>query len=206
MNDVINLLNMHHRFFFYAKKYADLTKQPTPEDSRAWSQILVSLLTDINGLGRHKGSDLEDGSDVKSANAWGAIDFPRFNGCIKAGTLSSYSNNMSFLDNTPNLYFVLWDNKPNYGNERTRIWVVQPRRDPIFREICEKWYDQKATGIIRSSNFQLHAPINENTNIFRNQCGSLYYPLLFEATWVENTYIVDYYEPRTITSGFCQYI
>ena len=56
------------------------------------------------------------------------------------------------------------------------------------------------------SNFQLHAPINENTNIFRNQCGSLYYPLLFEATWVENTYIVDYYEPRTITSGFCQYI
>ena len=113
---------------------------------------------------------------------------------------------MSFLDNTPNLYFVLWDNEPNYGNERTRIWVVQPRRDPIFREICEKWYDQKATGIIRSSNFQLHAPINENTNIFRNQCGSLYYPLLFEATWIENTYIVDYYEPRTITSGFCQYI
>ena len=27
MDDVINLLNMHHRFFFYAKKYADLTKQ-----------------------------------------------------------------------------------------------------------------------------------------------------------------------------------
>ena len=68
MDDVINLLNMHHRFFFYAKKYADLTKQPTPEDSRAWSQILVSLITGINGLGRRKGSDLSDGSDVKSAN------------------------------------------------------------------------------------------------------------------------------------------
>ncbi len=45
---------MHHRFFFYAKKYADMTAQPTPEDSRAWSQILVSLLTGINGLGRKK--------------------------------------------------------------------------------------------------------------------------------------------------------
>lgn len=93
-----------------------------------------------------------------------------------------------------------------FTDQRTRIWAVQPRRDPIFREICEKWYDQKATGIIRSSNFQLHAPINENTNIFRNQCGSLYYPLLFEATWVGNTYIVDYYEPDIITSGFCQYV
>ena len=78
MNNVVNLLNMHHRFFFYAKEYADLTEQPTPEDSRAWSQILVSLITGINGLGRRKGSDLSDGSDAKSANVWEAIDFPRF--------------------------------------------------------------------------------------------------------------------------------
>ncbi len=68
MNDIINLLNMHHNFFFSAKEYADLTKQLTPEDSRAWSQILVSLITGIKGLGRRKGSDLADGSDVKSAN------------------------------------------------------------------------------------------------------------------------------------------
>lgn len=49
MNNVVNLLNMH--------------------------QILVSLITGINGLGRRKGSDLSDGSDVKSVNVWGLLIF-----------------------------------------------------------------------------------------------------------------------------------
>ena len=206
MNDVINLLNMHHHFFFCAKKYADLTKQPTPEDSRAWSQILVSLITGINGLGRRKGSDLSDGSDVKSANVWGAIDFPRFNGCIKSGTKSINSNSINFLNSTPNLYFVLWDYEPISQHERTRIWVVQPQYDRLFREISLEWYSKKESRLIRSANFQLHAPINKNSDVFTNQCGSLQYPLLFNAVWTGETYKIAYYNPDAITNGYCKNI
>lgn len=203
MDNVINLLNMHHNFFFAAKKYADLTAQPTPEDSRAWSQILVSLLTGIPGLGRRKGSDLADGSDVKSANTWGAIDSPRFNGCIKAGTLSPYANNMSYLDRTPHLFFVLWDVEPNSNTERTRIWAVQTQVDQLFRDVCSLWYDRRYNRSILSNNFQLHAPINRNSNTFSNNCGTLDYPLLFEALWNGNSYKITYYAPEVLTNGFC---
>ena len=82
----LEFLNLHHQAYFDAQPYADKTEHPTPDDSRAWSQILVSLLSGINGLARKKGADLADGSDVKAANTWGAIDTPRFNGVIKAGT------------------------------------------------------------------------------------------------------------------------
>ena len=78
LSDTLNLLNRHHIRFFEAQEFAALTAQPTPEDSRAWSQILISTLTGISGLARHKGQDLEDGSDVKSANAWFSIDRVRF--------------------------------------------------------------------------------------------------------------------------------
>lgn len=202
MNNVINLLNMHHNFFFAAKEYADMTLQPTPEDSRAWSQILISLLTGIPGLGRRKGSDLADGSDVKSANAWGAIDVPRFNGCIKAGTLSPYANNISYLDQTPHLFFVLWDTEPELRIERTRIWVVQAQNDPLFRDMCNLWYNQRINGEISSNNFQLHAPINKNSNTFRNQCGIMKYPLLFDAIWNGDSYEVRFYDPNALNS-FC---
>lgn len=203
MQDVINLLNMHHRFFFYAKHYADLTAQPTPEDSRAWSQILISLLTGINGLGRQKGSDLIDGSDVKSANAWGAIDYPRFNGCIKAGTLSPHSGRMLSLDHMPYLFFVLWDNEPKSGTERTRIWAVQTQKDTLFRSICQDWYCQRLDGYIHSNNFQLHAPINQNSNTFTNRCGNLNYPLFLEALWINDTYDVTFYDPNVLKYGKC---
>ena len=65
---VIEFLNLHRQAFFDAAPYADETEHPNPSDSKSWSQILVSLLTDTKGLARKKGADLADGSDVKAAN------------------------------------------------------------------------------------------------------------------------------------------
>lgn len=203
MEDVIKFLNLHHESFFMGKVYADQTLQPTPEDSRAWSQILVSMLTGIKGLARKKGTDLVDGSDVKAANTWGAIDTPRFNGCIKAGTKSSVSDSMDSLDEMPYLFFVMWDNEPISKRERTRVWCVRTQYDINFRNICELWYQQKANGIIVSNNFQLHPPRNKNSNQFNNTCGNLDYPLLFEAIYDGSTYIVQQYNVDVLQTGVC---
>lgn len=203
MEEVIKFLNLHHESFFMGKVYADQTLQPTPEDSRAWSQILVSMLTGIKGLARKKGTDLVDGSDVKAANTWGAIDTPRFNGCIKAGTKSSVSDSMDSLDEMPYLFFVMWDNEPISKRERTRVWCVRTQYDINFRNICKLWYQQKANGIIVSNNFQLHPPRNKNSNQFNNTCGNLDYPLLFEAIYDGSTYIVQQYNVDVLQTGVC---
>lgn len=201
--EIIDFLNLHHSSFFASKVYADKTAQPTPEDTRAWSQVLISLLTGVNGLARKKGPDFLDGSDVKAANTWGAIDTPRFNGCIKAGTKSSVSDSMASLDQMPHLYFVLWDNEPESGLERTRIWAVNTQSDPVFRAICEEWYRLRREGKIKSNNFQLHPPRNMNSNVFRNQCGNLKYPLVLDARWNGKTYKIIHFEEKSIMNGRC---
>jgi hypothetical protein len=201
--DVLKVLNSHHEHFFDADIFANITSQPTPEDSRAWSQILISVLTSIPGRDRQKGSDLADGSDVKSANAWNAIDVPRFNGVIKAGTKSAASGNMQSLDDMPYLFFVLWDYIPNTKIERARIWAVRTQYDSQFRKIANDWYQQRAKGIIASDNFQLHPPINKNSNIFTNRCGNLNYPLILAAHWEQTTYQIDEYYPDTLDVGQC---
>jgi hypothetical protein len=117
----LNLLDQHHDSFFGAVEIARETKHPVPVDSRGWSQILVSTLTGIKGLSRQKGADLEDGSDVKAANTWEAIDTPRFNGVIKAGTKSEVSGSVRYLDVTPYIFLVLWDQKST-GVRRCRTW------------------------------------------------------------------------------------
>ncbi len=173
VTEALELLKVHHESFFNAHKYALQTLQPTPEDSRAWSQVLVSLLTNINGLGRKKGPDFLDGSDVKAANTWGAIDTPRFNGVIKSGTKSETSDKMESLDCMPYLFFVLWDNEPISKKERVRVWTVRTQHDILFRKMCNNWYSLKRMGKIKSNNFQLHPPRNKNSNEFRNTCGNL---------------------------------
>lgn len=203
---ILELLNLHHRTFFEAKPFADETKHPNPSDTRGWSQILVSLLYQKKGLARQKGADIEDGSDVKAASTWDAIDTPRFNGVIKVGTKSELSGSMASLDIMPKLFFVLWDNEPNNQRERCRVWVVRPQHDTIFRGICEKWYKQREEGIIKSDNFQLHPPRNQNTNIFRNTCGNLNYPLLFSAEWFENQYTLTSFEENILENGICSYV
>jgi hypothetical protein len=199
----LEFLNLHHQAFFNAKPFADETEHPTPDDSRAWSQILVSLLTGVSGFARKKGADLSDGSDVKAANTWSAIDTPRFNGVIKAGTKSAHSGQMTYLDNTPYLYFVLWDNEPNNKRERCRIWCVCPPEDKLFRDMCKNWYDKLDSGEIISNNFQLHPPRGRNSDVFRNTCGNLIYPLFFSAEWIYDKYHLTHFDQNIQIKGRC---
>lgn len=204
MDDVLKLLNEHYDAFFSVVKLARETKHPVPMDTRGWSQILVSVLTGIPGLARKKGADLEDGSDVKGANTWEAIDTPRFNGAVKAGTLADYSDSIDSLDDQPFLFLVLWDHTAS-GAARCRIWVVRTQEDEVFREMCEEWYERRRQGIIRSTNFQLHPPRGRDSNIIRNTCGNLHYPLLFSAVRErEELYQLQRFDKDVLKTGLCR--
>jgi hypothetical protein len=199
---VLELLDLHRRSFCEAAKIAEMTAHPVPSDTRAWSQILVSLLTGIKGIARKKGADLEDGSDVKAANLWLSIDTPRFNGCLKSGRKGEQGS-MSCFNSMPYLFFVMWDTQQERKRDRCRVWVVRPRDDAEFRTICGNWYQQRASGQIRSDNFQLHPPRNTDSDVFRNRCGNLQYPLLFAAEWTETGYRVVTYNPTVLKNGKC---
>jgi hypothetical protein len=206
MNEVLALLDAHYEAFFKAKPFADKTCHPVPCDTRSWSQILVSLLTGINGREREKGSDLVDGSDVKAANRWSAIDTPRFNGAIPAGRFSKTSRkaeDVTALDDMPFLFFVLWDDDTE-AHPRCRIWRVRPRQDRVFREMCSTWYAQRASGKIKSTNFQLHPPRYRDENTIRNACGNLSYPLLFGAIRKETGFECVHYDPSVLDGGECR--
>lgn len=196
------LLNEHYDAFFSVSKIARETGHPVPMDTRGWSQILVSVLTGIKGLERKKGADLDDGSDVKGANTWEAIDTPRFNGVIKAGTHASHSDSLDYLDTMPFLFFALWDISA-IGKHRCRIWAVRPQIDPIFRDMCLGWYEARADGRIRSTNFQLHPPRGKDTNDFRNTFGNLTYPLLFCAEREEEKFKLKSYDYNVMLTGLC---
>lgn len=200
-DEAVELLQIHYDAYMKIKPYADRHEHPHPTDTRGWSQLLVSALTGIKGYARKKGPDLADGSDVKGANCWDAIDTPRFNGCIKAGTKVSTANSMKSLDASPFLFFVMWDTSEHSGNKRCRIWVVRTRDDKEFRRIARSWYRQRASGDITSDNFQLHPPRNVDTNVFTNNCGDLCYPLLFEAQIVSDRATPTHYAPEVLTSG-----
>jgi hypothetical protein len=204
--ETLDLLKIHYSEYMNTKHYADKYKHPYPIDTRAWSQIIVSALTGVLGYSRKKGPDLEDGSDVKAANCWDAIDTPRFNGCIKAGTQAHTANSIQSLDSQPNLFFVMWDTTETSGFPRCRIWVVRPPFDTEFRRIAEEWYRQHSNGTIKSDNFQLHPPRNLDNNIFRNTCGNLQYPLLFEAHAIGGLadYEVISYNPSVLKNGLCK--
>jgi hypothetical protein len=199
----LRLLDHHYDAFKLVEPFAIETGHPVPVDTRGWSQVLVSTLTGIKGLERKKGADLDDGSDVKGANTWAAIDTPRFNGVIKAGTKAGYSDKIESLDAMPHLYFVLWDETAR-KTRRCRIWVVRTQIDKLFREICVSWYLKRAAGEIKSSNFQLHPPRKLDTDIFRNTCGNLKYPLFFAAERGEKgTYELVVCNAGVIDSGAC---
>lgn len=199
---VKDLLKVHRRSFYDAAKFAQDTAHPVPCDTRAWSQVLVSHLTGIKGIARKKGADFEDGSDVKAANVWLAIDTPRFNGCLKSGRKGT-KGCIESLDGMPYLFFVMWDHRPSDRRERCRVWVVRAEDDPVFRGICSKWYAQRDAGEIRSDNFQLHPPRNLDSDVFRNTCGNLKYPLLFRADWTGDEYEIVTYCPEVLRSGRC---
>ena len=196
------LLNKHHEAFFSVSEVAKDTGHPVPMDTRGWSQIIVSVLTGKKGLERKKGPDLADGSDVKAANTWEAIDAPRFNGVIKAGTQATNSDSIDYLNATPFLFLVLWD-KTASDCARCRIWVVRPSVDPEFRGMCERWYAARAKGEIKSTNFQLHPPRGQDSNQIRNTFGNLEYPLLLSAVYGAGGYELACFNGDAVVTGVC---
>jgi hypothetical protein len=204
ISQALQLLDLHYESFYGIAEIAKQTGHPVPMDTRGWSQILVSILTGINGLARKKGADLHDGSDVKGANTWEAIDTPRFNGVIKAGTKAKTAGKMESLDSLPYLFLVLWDTATERGNARCRIWCVRPRHDQLFRKTCEQWYAKRDRGEITSINFQLHPPRGKDSNLIRNTCGNLLYPLLFSAERAnDGKYVLQEYHPEVMQTGRC---
>lgn len=203
VTEALDLLDIHYDAFFSAAHFANATKHPVPMDTRGWSQILVSVLCGVNGVARQKGADLSDGSDVKGANTWEAIDTPRFNGVIKAGTKASTSDSIESLDSMPHLYFVLWDETLR-KTRRCRVWAVRPQHDAVFREMCEAWYAKRLSGGIVSNNFQLHPPRGKDSNDFRNTCGNLAYPLYFSAERApEEKYHLVHFDDSVRDLGLC---
>jgi len=198
----LKLLDLHHESFYLVEPYATETGHPVPMDTRGWSQILASVLTGIPGLERQKGADLKDGSDVKGANTWKAIDTPRFNGVIKAGTKSETSGRLESLDEMPHLYLVLWDESPR-KKARCRIWVIRTQEDQVFRKMCSGWYELRLAGEIVSNNFQLHPPRGLDTNVIRNTIGNLEYPLYFSAEMVGANYQLQNFDPEARTKLLC---
>lgn len=200
----LKLLDIHYSTFWAVAGVAKENEHPVPVDTRAWSQIIVSQLTGKKGLARKKGADLADGSDVKAASTWEAIDTPRFNGVLKAGTRAETAGRIESLNNTPHLFFVLWDYAPHRQHARCRIWVVRPQRDRAFRDMAAAWFKKRDDGGIVSSNFQLHPPRNRDSNEIRNKCGNMEYPLLFCAERVGDRYQLVEHNPKVLVSGKCK--
>ena len=59
-----------------------------------------------------------------------------------------------------------------FARSRCRVWCVRPQEDEKFREMCGNWYMAKNEGRIKSTNFQLHPPRGEDTNVFSNNEGT----------------------------------
>ena len=206
LTQALILLDLHYDSFYAVAPYAEDTGHPVPTDTRGWSQVIVSILCGTKGLFRKKGPDLNDGSDVKGANTWKAIDTPRFNGVIKAGTKAIASGKIESLDAMPHLYLILWDDTGR-GTARCRIWVVQPPKDEAFRAMCSHWYEKRRNGEIRSSNFQLHPPRGKDGDIIRNTCGNLRYPLYFCAERAAGSkYELKCYKPDVLELGQCSLV
>ena len=207
--DVLAVLNEHYRAFFAAKPFADRTGHTVPSDTKSFSEILVSLLTGVPGRERKKGTDLADGSDVKAANVWDAIDTPRFNGCAPAGRTTNAArkpDDVTALDDIPFLFFVLWDERGSSAVPRCRVWCVRPDTDVEFRKLVATWYEMREVGNIRSTNFQLHPPRNEDHNVIRNSLGNLEYPLFFQAECQANRYRLIHLDKAALRSGRCRRI
>ena len=196
---VFKLLLGHREAFLKAKPFADDTGHTVPCDTKSWSQILASLLLNIRGIERKKGTDLADGSDVKAANSWDAIDVPRFNGVVKEGRILS-SSKAADLEKMPNLVFVLWDETEEGKYDRCRVWIVRTSKDKVFRSVAEKWYK----GNKKSSNFQLHPPIGRDDNIVTNTWGNLTLPLLVDLRFINDAWTVNTYAPDVLRDGLCK--
>jgi len=71
--------------------------------------------------------------------------------------------------------------------------------------MAQAWYAKVDSGEIKSTNFQLHPPRGQNSNVIRNKCGNLEYPLLFSAERTAETgkYATTELRPEVMVSGLC---
>ncbi|WP_024953978.1 MamI family restriction endonuclease [Sulfurospirillum arcachonense] len=151
-------------------RWRELTFQPAQIDTGYIGQHLVSLISGIVGGGfRGKGDDLEDGSEVKSANfldsedAKGAVA-PRWNfQCNDEEGMESF---LSY----PSIFLVSVDLSPE-NNQRFRIWKVNPREHQNLNERYHEWMDVLGRPKLQSPdrpgvNFQLFPPRNKSNDTY----------------------------------------
>lgn len=143
--------------------WRSLTNQPAQVDSGYISQHLVSLITHLRGGGfRGKGLDLEDGSEVKSANFLDSEDArgaaaPRWNFLVK-----QESEMLAYLK-CKWIYLVSIDRYKS--GVRVRVWGLSPRDHQVFQQRFKEWADKVGHPIFRKrgkmrkdANFQLFPP------------------------------------------------
>lgn len=151
-------------------EWRKLTFQPAQIDTGYIGQHLVSLISGIIGGGfRGKGDDLADGSEVKSANfldsedAKGAVA-PRWN-----FQCNDEEGMKSFLK-YPSIFLVSID-LTYEGNQRFRIWQVDPRVHVALNTRYHEWMDLLGRPKLQSEdrpgvNFQLFPPRNKSKDTY----------------------------------------
>lgn len=139
-----------------------LTNQSAQIDTGYVAQHLVSLVTGIKGSGmRGKGDDIEDKSEIKSANFLDSKDkkgatAPRWN-----FTSNDLVSMHAYLE-VPYIYLVSLD--WNTSNRfRARIWRLNPHTHSVFRSRYLEWIDKKGKPKLAApnrpaANFQLFPP------------------------------------------------
>ena len=101
---------------------------------------------------------------------------------------------------------MLWDVRGGEAVPRCRVWCVRPETDPEFRKLVSAWYSMRQTGKIKSTNFQLHPPRNQDHNIIRNSLGNLEYPLYFQAEHDGDRYHLIHFDEVAPQRGQCRRI
>jgi len=156
--------------------WRSLTNQPAQVDSGYISQHLVSLVTHLRGGGfRGKGLDLEDGSEVKSANfldsedARGAVA-PRWNFTVK-----QQSEMFAYLE-CKWIYLVSIDK--HGAAVRVRVWRLSPGEHQPFNQRFKDWAERVGFPIFRKrgkrrndANFQLFPPRNGSADDYARHGG-----------------------------------
>lgn len=156
--------------------WRDLTHQAAQIDTGYIAQHLVSLVTSFYGSTmRGKGDDLEDGSEVKSANFLDSLD--------KRGAIAPRwnfsSNDIKIMESylkVPNIYLVSID-LTNKGKFRVRIWKLNPREHKQFNQRYRKWMKVKGLPKLKHPNrpgvnFQLFPPrLKTDDNFARHGNG-----------------------------------
>lgn len=142
--------------------WRNITKQPAQIDTGYIGQHLISLITSLYGGGfRGKGTDLEDGSEVKSANFLDSLDA---RGAI-APRWNFSSNNLTLMEGyliVPFIYLVSLDLNPE-GLFRARAWKLNPREHLVFNQRYKEWMEKLGIPKLKNPNrpgvnFQLFPP------------------------------------------------